>query len=86
MTCASGPRACARRPGRSQAARGSTPRSERVLELAEELAEERGARQPDPRDVLIALVRGDGGPGARILRDLGVSADRVEDTLDELTA
>jgi ATP-dependent Clp protease ATP-binding subunit ClpC len=66
--------------------KGLTPRSERVLELAEELAEERGARQPDPRDVLIALVRGDGGPGARILRDLGVSADRVEDSLDELTA
>ncbi len=65
---------------------GLTARSERVLELAAELAEERGAGQADPRDVLIALVRGDGGPGARILRDLGVSADRVEDAVEEATA
>ena len=66
--------------------KGLTARSERVLELAEELAEERGARQPDSRDVLIALVRGDGGPGARILRDLGVSAEQVEDAVDEAAA
>jgi hypothetical protein len=30
-------------------------------------------------------VRGDGGPGARILRDLGIGADRVEDAIDGLT-
>jgi ATP-dependent Clp protease ATP-binding subunit ClpA len=63
-----------------------TARAERVLELSEELAEERGVREPDARDVLIALVRGDGGPGARILRDLGVSTERVEDAVDEQTA
>jgi ATP-dependent Clp protease ATP-binding subunit ClpC len=62
---------------------GLTTRADRVLELAEEVAEERGERAPAARDVLVALVRGDGGPGARILRDLGVSSDRVEDAVDE---
>jgi hypothetical protein len=33
--------------------------------------------------VLVALVRGDGGPGARILRDLGVSAEQVEEAVHE---
>jgi ATP-dependent Clp protease ATP-binding subunit ClpC len=62
---------------------GLTARTERVLELAEELAEERGLRQPEARDVLVALVRGDGGPGARILRDLGITTEQVEDAVDE---
>jgi ATP-dependent Clp protease ATP-binding subunit ClpC len=62
---------------------GLTTRTERVLDLAEELAEERGVREPEARDVLVALVRGDGGPGARILRDLGVSTEQVEDAVDE---
>jgi ATP-dependent Clp protease ATP-binding subunit ClpC len=62
---------------------GLTTRADRVLELAEEVAEERGERAPAARDVLVALVRGDGGPGARILRDLGVSSDRVEDAVEE---
>jgi ATP-dependent Clp protease ATP-binding subunit ClpC len=65
---------------------GLTTRAERVLELSAEVAEERGGREPDPRDVLVALVRGDGGPGARILRDLGVSSERVEDAVDEAAA
>jgi ATP-dependent Clp protease ATP-binding subunit ClpC len=65
---------------------GLTTRAARVLELAEEVAEERGGREPAPRDVLVALVRGDGGPGARILRDLGVSAEQVEDAVDEAAA
>ena len=62
---------------------GLTTRAERVLELSEEVAEERGGREPESRDVLVALVRGDGGPGARILRDLGVSAEQVEDAVYE---
>jgi ATP-dependent Clp protease ATP-binding subunit ClpC len=62
---------------------GLTTRTDRVLELAEELAEERGLRQPEARDVLVALTRGDGGPGARILRDLGISSEQVEDAVDE---
>jgi ATP-dependent Clp protease ATP-binding subunit ClpC len=61
---------------------GLTTRADRVLELAEEVAEERGQREPGARDVLVALVRGDGGPGARILRDLGVSSEQVGDALD----
>jgi ATP-dependent Clp protease ATP-binding subunit ClpC len=65
---------------------GLTTRTERVLELSEELAEGRGLRVPEARDVLVALVRGDGGPGARILRDLGVSSEQVEDAVDEQTA
>lgn len=61
-------------------------RSRRVIELAEELAEEHGRdRRVGTEEVLLALVRGDGGPGARILRDLGVGADRVEDAVDDLT-
>lgn len=64
---------------------GLTTRAERVLELSEEVAEERGGREPESRDVLVALVRGDGGPGARILRDLGVSAEQVEDAVDAQT-
>jgi ATP-dependent Clp protease ATP-binding subunit ClpC len=62
---------------------GLTTRADRVLELAEEVAEERGEREPGARDVLVALVRGDGGPGARILRDLGVSSEQVENALDD---
>jgi ATP-dependent Clp protease ATP-binding subunit ClpC len=62
---------------------GLTTRAERVLELSGEVAEERGGRRPESRDVLVALVRGDGGPGARILRDLGVSAEEVEDAVYE---
>jgi ATP-dependent Clp protease ATP-binding subunit ClpC len=65
---------------------GLTTRTDRVLELAEELAEERGLRQPEARDVLVALVRGDGGPGARILRDLGVTTEQVEDAVDDAAA
>ncbi len=62
------------------------PRARRVLELADELAEEHGPdRRVGTEELLLALVRGDGGPGARILRDLGVGADRVEDAVDELT-
>jgi ATP-dependent Clp protease ATP-binding subunit ClpC len=80
-------RAAAVRPPAGPVSRsGLTARAERVLELSEELAEERGAGQPDERDVLVALVRGDGGPGARILRDLGVSSEQVEDAVDEQTA
>ncbi len=60
-------------------------RSTRVLELAGEVAEERGSADVATHDILVALVRGDGGPGARILRDLDVGADRVEETLDDLT-
>jgi ATP-dependent Clp protease ATP-binding subunit ClpC len=63
-----------------------TSRSQRVLELAEELAEEHGPdRRVGTAEVLVALMRGDGGPGARILRDLGVGADRIEDAVDELS-
>jgi hypothetical protein len=62
---------------------GLTTRADRVLELADEVAEERGGREPAARDVLVALARGDGGPGARILRDLGVSSQQVEDALDD---
>jgi ATP-dependent Clp protease ATP-binding subunit ClpC len=62
------------------------PRTKRVLEVAEELAGEDGDREIETEDILLALVRGDGGPGARILRDLGIGADRVEDAIDELTA
>ena len=61
-------------------------RSQRVLELAEELADEHGRdRRVGTGELLLALVRGDGGPGARILRDLGIGADRVEDAVDDLT-
>jgi ATP-dependent Clp protease ATP-binding subunit ClpC len=61
-------------------------RTQRVLELAEELADEHGPdRRVGTAEVLVALVRGDGGPGARILRDLGIGADRVEDAVDDLT-
>ena len=80
-------RAAAVRPPAGPVGRsGLTARSERVLELSQEMAEERGAGRPDERDVLVALVRGDGGPGARILRDLGVSSEQVEDAVDEQVA
>jgi ATP-dependent Clp protease ATP-binding subunit ClpC len=62
------------------------PRTTRVLELAEELAGEEGDREVETEDILIALVRGDGGPGARILRDLGIGADRVEDAVEGYTS
>jgi ATP-dependent Clp protease ATP-binding subunit ClpC len=77
------------RPPREPAGRGvilSAPRTKRVLELADELAAGDGERAVDTQDILIALVRGDGGPGARILRDLGVGADRTEDAVDGFSA
>ncbi len=61
-----------------------TARSQRVLELASEEALERDHAQIGTEHILLALVRGDGGPGARILRDLGIGADRVEDAIDAL--
>ena len=63
-----------------------TPRSKRVLELASEEALEQGSDHVSTTHILLALVRGDGGPGARILRDLGVGADRVEDAVDEISS
>ena len=62
-----------------------TARSQRVLELASEEALEHGYAHIGTEHILLALVRGDGGPGARILRDLGIGADRVEDAIDGLT-
>jgi ATP-dependent Clp protease ATP-binding subunit ClpC len=62
-----------------------TARSQRVLELASEEALEHGRAHIGTEHILLALVRGDGGPGARILRDLGIGADRVEDAIDGLT-
>jgi ATP-dependent Clp protease ATP-binding subunit ClpC len=62
-----------------------TARSQRVLELASEEALEHGHAHVGTEHILLALVRGDGGPGARILRDLGIGADRVEDAIDGLT-
>jgi ATP-dependent Clp protease ATP-binding subunit ClpC len=62
-----------------------TPRSKHVLELASHEALEHGHAHLATEHILLGLVRGDGGPGARILRDLGIGGDRVEDAVDEFT-
>ena len=63
-----------------------TPRSKRVLELASEEALEHGHTHVETEHILLALVRGDGGPGARILRDLGVSEASVDDAVADFSA
>lgn len=63
-----------------------TPRSKHVLELASEEALEHGHAHLATEDILLGLVRGDGGPGARILRDLGIGADQVDDAVDGFTS
>jgi ATP-dependent Clp protease ATP-binding subunit ClpC len=63
-----------------------TPRSKRVLELASEEAIEHGGADIDTEHILLGLVRGDGGPGARILRDLGVGEARVDDAVAGFSA
>ena len=62
-----------------------TPRSKHVLELASDEALEHGHAHLATEHILLGLVRGDGGPGARILRDLGVGGDRVEDAVEGFT-
>ena len=57
-----------------------------MLELASEEALEHGHAHVETEHILLALVRGDGGPGARILRDLGISEASVDDAVAGFSA
>lgn len=54
-----------------------TPRTQRVLELAKEEAQHRGAARIDTHHILLGLVRQGDGTAIDILKQLGVTDDQV---------
>jgi ATP-dependent Clp protease ATP-binding subunit ClpC len=54
-----------------------TPRAKRVLETALNDAVDSGREQFGPDDILLALVSDSRGVGGEVLRDLGVTAERL---------
>jgi hypothetical protein len=54
-----------------------TPRAKRVLEAALHDAADAGREQFGPDDVLLAIVSDSRGVGGEVLRDLGVTAERL---------
>ena len=54
-----------------------TPRAKRVLEAALNDAVDAGREQFGPDDILLALVSDSRGVGGEVLRDLGVTAERL---------
>jgi len=54
-----------------------TPRAKRVLEAALNEATEAGREQFGPDDILLALVSDPRGVGGEVLRDLGVTAEKL---------
>jgi hypothetical protein len=62
-------------------ARPLTPRAKHVLAAAEGLAIDAGREQFGPDDILLAMVSDSRGAGGEILRDLGVTAERLRGQL-----
>jgi hypothetical protein len=59
-----------------------TPRAKRVLEAALNDAVDAGREQFGPRDLLLAIVSDTRGVGGEVLRDLGVTAERLRGQRD----
>jgi ATP-dependent Clp protease ATP-binding subunit ClpC len=54
-----------------------TPRTQRVLELAKEEAQHRGAPRIDTHDILLGLVREGDSTATEVLKQLGVTNEQV---------
>ena len=62
-----------------------TQRARRVLSLAHQEAERDHNNSIGPEHLLIDLMLEEGGVGARVLRELGVTSDRVREEIGPLT-
>jgi ATP-dependent Clp protease ATP-binding subunit ClpC len=62
-----------------------TQRARRVLNLAQEAAEDLKHHNIDTEHMLLGLLREEGGIAGHVLRDLGLADERVEELVKELT-
>jgi ATP-dependent Clp protease ATP-binding subunit ClpC len=62
-----------------------TQRARRVLSLAQEVAERMRHNYIGTEHLLLGLLREDGGVAGRVLRDLGLQEERVEELVENLT-
>ncbi|MCA9963816.1 MAG: NDP-hexose 4-ketoreductase, partial [Anaerolineales bacterium] len=62
-----------------------TQRARRVLSLAQEEAERLNHSYIGGEHVLIGLLREEGGVAGRVLRELGLDADRVQKMVERLS-
>jgi len=62
-----------------------TQRARRVLSLAHQEAERMGQNYIGTEHLLLGLIREDGGVAGRVLRELGLEADRVQEIVERLT-
>jgi ATP-dependent Clp protease ATP-binding subunit ClpC len=61
-----------------------TQRARRVLSLAHEAAESLKHTQIDTEHILLGLIREEGGVAGRVLRELGLEPDRVQEIIERL--
>src|SRR5512141_3056705 len=61
-----------------------TQRARRVLSLAHQEAERLRQNTINTEHLLLGLVQEDGGIAGRVLRELGLEADRVRETVEKL--
>jgi ATP-dependent Clp protease ATP-binding subunit ClpC len=62
-----------------------TQRARRVLSLAHQEAERMRQNYIGTEHLLLGLIREDGGVAGRVLRELGLEADRVQEIVERLT-
>ena len=62
-----------------------TQRARRVLSLAQEEAERLQHSYIGTEHLLLGLLREDGGVASRVLQDLGVDSERVQELVERMT-
>ena len=62
-----------------------TQRARRVLSLAHQEAERMRHNYIGTEHLLLGLIREEGGVAGRVLRELGLEADRVQEVVERLT-
>ncbi len=62
-----------------------TQRARRVLSLAHQEAERMRHNYIGTEHLLLGLIREEGGVAGRVLRELGLEADRVQEIVERLT-
>ncbi len=62
-----------------------TQRARRVLSLAHQEAERMRHSYIGTEHLLLGLIREEGGVAGRVLRELGLEADRVQEMVERLT-
>jgi len=62
-----------------------TQRARRVLSLAHQEAERMRHNYIGTEHVLLGLIREEGGVAGRVLRELGLEAERVQEIVERLT-